>query len=263
MPRARRNHAIVCRLPSRSQWLVNAAVTLLAITAWAISALPVHLACQPKTGYPAHGTIIFRQNGKGNARLLTRTDAIQDGRRRRSADSRRRIIQAMLELVHEGNPDPGAEAVAHRAGVGLRTVFRLFRDIESVVAEMLVPQRQAFVECFTAPFLAEHGTDRVQELFARLIVIYEARMPLRRAAMARRYSSPSLAAGIRELDTAIDNFIRHALAETNASQHSLNMLNLVMSYDAYMRLRDTQGLTQSQTQTTLHTALLGLLGTPK
>jgi AcrR family transcriptional regulator len=194
-----------------------------------------------------------------NGNLLTRNDAIQDGRRRRSADSRRRIIQAMLELVLEGNPDPGAEAVAHRAGVGLRTVFRLFRDIESVVAEMLVPQREAFVDCFTAPFASDHGAPRVHELFARLSALYETRMPLRRAATTRRYSSASLGAGIRELDTAIDAFIRHALANTNPSEHCLAMLNLLLSYDAWMRLRDAQGLSQAQTHATLHTALVEML----
>jgi AcrR family transcriptional regulator len=72
-----------------------------------------------------------------------------DGRRLRSADSRRRILGAMLALILEGKPDPGAEAVAARAGVGLRTVFRLFSDMESICAEMLVPQRLEFVECFT------------------------------------------------------------------------------------------------------------------
>jgi AcrR family transcriptional regulator len=190
-----------------------------------------------------------------------RNDTISDGRRRRSADSRRRISQAMLELVQEGNPDPGAEAVAQRASVGLRTVFRLFRDIESVVAEMLVPQRQAFVECFTVPFAAAEGAERVQELFARLILLYEARMPLRRSAIIRRYSSPSLAAGIRELDTAIETFIRQALAGASADSYRLNMLSLVLSYDAWMRLRDAQSLDAAETQTTLHRALLELLAT--
>jgi AcrR family transcriptional regulator len=165
----------------------------------------------------------------------------------------------MLELVQEGNPEPGAEAIAQRASVGLRTVFRLFRDIESVVAEMLVPQRQEFVDCFTARFASTQGADRVRELFARLIVLYEARMPLRRSAMIRRYSSPSLAAGIRELDTAISDFIRQALAHANPDEYRLNMLSLVMSYDAWMRLRDAQGMDVAQTEVTLHRALGELL----
>jgi hypothetical protein len=84
-------------------------------------------------------------------------------------------------------------------------------------------------------------------------------MPLRRSAMIRRYSSPSLAAGIRELDTAISDFIRQALAHANPDEYRLNMLSLVMSYDAWMRLRDAQGMDAAQTEETLHRALGELL----
>ena len=44
----------------------------------------------------------------------------------------------MLELVREGRIAPTAEEVAQRASVGLRTVFRRFKDMESLYAEMSV-----------------------------------------------------------------------------------------------------------------------------
>ena len=59
-----------------------------------------------------------------------------DGRKLRSEDSKRRIVSAMLELVRDGKIAPTAEEVAKRAQVGLRTVFRRFRDMESLYAEM-------------------------------------------------------------------------------------------------------------------------------
>ena len=61
-----------------------------------------------------------------------------DGRKLRSQDSKRRIVAAMLELVREGRIAPTAEEVANRAEVGLRTVFRRFKDMESLYAEMAV-----------------------------------------------------------------------------------------------------------------------------
>ncbi len=179
-----------------------------------------------------------------------------DGRRMRSAESRRRILDAMLALVQEGQPDPGAEAVALRAGVGLRTVFRLFRDMESICAEMLAPQRLEFVQCFMTPFTAGHGAARVRELYARLAGLYEVRMPLRRAGMIRRYTSPSLAGGMRELDTAIAGFINHEVPGGDAaSEERRVMLNFLMSYEAWMRLRDGQGLDAAQTLATLEKAI--------
>jgi AcrR family transcriptional regulator len=175
-----------------------------------------------------------------------------DGRRLRSADSRRRIIEAMLALILEGKPDPGAEAVAARAGVGLRTVFRLFSDMESICAEMLVPQRLEFVACFTQRFVEPRGAARLRELYLRLARLYEARMPLRRAGMIRRYSSPSLAGAMRELDATIAAFIELQIPETEPrARERRQMLNLLMSYEAWMRLRDSQGLDAEATRALL------------
>jgi AcrR family transcriptional regulator len=180
----------------------------------------------------------------------------EDGRRLRSADSRRRIIAAMLSLIQEGTPEPAAEAVAQRAGVGLRTVFRLFSDIESLCAEMLVPQRLEFVECFSQPFTAPRGAPRIRELFDRMARLYEKRMPLRRAGTARRYSSPSLAAGMKELDRTIDQFIRNQMPdETTQDRFRIDMLNLLLSYEAWMRLRDEQGKSEAETLAVLRAGI--------
>jgi AcrR family transcriptional regulator len=172
----------------------------------------------------------------------------EDGRRLRSAGSRRKIIAAMLSLIQEGAPEPPAEAVAQRAGVGLRTVFRLFNDIESVCAEMLVSQRLEFVDCFSRPFTAQEGAPRLRELFGRLAVLYEKRMPLRRAASARRYRSPSLASGMKELDRVIDHFVRTQFpGDSAADAFRIDMLNLLLGYEAWMRLRDEQGKSEAET----------------
>jgi len=180
------------------------------------------------------------------------TPRITDGRHMRSAESRRRILKAMLDLVQEGNPDPAAEAVAARAHVGLRTVFRLFRDMEGICAEMLKPERQAFVECFLARFTTPRGPARVRELFGRLARLYERGMPLRRAGVIRRYSSPSLAAAIKELDDTIAAFLQVQLPDDQAR---LDMLNLLLSYEAWMRLRDSQNLNYERTIATLTAAI--------
>ena len=42
----------------------------------------------------------------------------------------------MFELLREDDMTPTALAVAERAGVGLRTVFRHFEDMESIFEDM-------------------------------------------------------------------------------------------------------------------------------
>jgi hypothetical protein len=81
-------------------------------------------------------------------------------------------------------------------------------------------------------------------------------MPLRRAGTARRYSSPSLAAGMKELDRTIDQFIRNQMPdETTQDRFRIDMLNLLLSYEAWMRLRDEQGKSEAETLAVLRAGI--------
>ena len=62
--------------------------------------------------------------------------AESDGRRRRGQNNRARIVTAMLEIIRTGDMSPSADQVAARADVGLRTVFRHFKDMDSLYSEM-------------------------------------------------------------------------------------------------------------------------------
>ena len=60
-----------------------------------------------------------------------------DGRRQRSQRSRENIIKAMWELMLEGDMNPSAAAITERAGVGLRSVFRHFEDLDTLYREIV------------------------------------------------------------------------------------------------------------------------------
>ena len=109
-----------------------------------------------------------------------------DGRRERSEASRERIVRAMLDLVGEGNVSPGAEDVAARAKVGLRTVFRHFDNMESLYRQidaMIVAEVQPIAD---APYKSADWRARVGEIVERRARIFRAhhalQNPLRRSA---------------------------------------------------------------------------------
>ena len=60
-----------------------------------------------------------------------------DGRLLRSERSRQLIITAIIELIDEGHLIPTAQQVAHRADVGIRSVFRHFDDMDSICKSSL------------------------------------------------------------------------------------------------------------------------------
>lgn len=62
------------------------------------------------------------------------TTATTDGRHLRSERSRSSIVDAMLDLLREGNTNPSSTEIADRAGVTQRTVFNHFVDMDTLMA---------------------------------------------------------------------------------------------------------------------------------
>ena len=65
---------------------------------------------------------------------MRKTSETVDGRVQRSQRSRQAMVQALFDLVGSGVLQPTAQQVARRAKVGIRTVFRHFSDMDSLLA---------------------------------------------------------------------------------------------------------------------------------
>ena len=59
-----------------------------------------------------------------------------DGRRLRAVRTRARILEALLELIDEGRPEPTASEIAERAGVALRSIAQHFNTREQLLAAL-------------------------------------------------------------------------------------------------------------------------------
>ena len=56
----------------------------------------------------------------------------KDGRNLRSINSQKLIVDACIKLFKAGNLEPTAQQVANESGVGIRTVFRQFDEMENL-----------------------------------------------------------------------------------------------------------------------------------
>lgn len=115
------------------------------------------------------------------------TDPIADldGRRQRAVRSREAVVDAMLDLLRELGEQPSAQAIADRAGVSLRTVFRLFDDVDTLLATAVAHQIERVGPLF-GPIDASgpiHG--RIDALVAHREQLFEQIGPVRRAALQR------------------------------------------------------------------------------
>lgn len=68
----------------------------------------------------------------------------QDGRILRSVKSQKLIVEACIKLFKEGNFVPTAQLVANESGVGIRTVFRLFDDMENLLKSVDAEMRKDY-----------------------------------------------------------------------------------------------------------------------
>jgi AcrR family transcriptional regulator len=99
----------------------------------------------------------------------------------------------MLTLVREGNPSPGAAHVAELAGVGLRTVFRHFEEMDSLYREMAETIQAHVLPALFRPYSATGWRERLYELIDRRVELYEFIMPFKISGELRRFQSQYIA----------------------------------------------------------------------
>ena len=171
------------------------------------------------------------------------SDTRVDGRRIRGADNRRKIVDALLKLVESGVVSPSAEDVAAEAGVGLRTVFRHFTDMESLrreISERMTAEIQPIIE---RPFDSAAWRERIVELVDRRAQIFERLLPFKIAGDAHRHDSQFLTTEQSGLVKAQRTALRKALtAHMTDDKPRFEALDLLLSFEAWRRLRRDQGL---------------------
>ncbi|HWD26353.1 MAG TPA: hypothetical protein VG387_04260 [Rhizomicrobium sp.] len=173
----------------------------------------------------------------------------QDGRHKRSETSRRAIVAAMLALVREGNVSPSAEEVAARGKVGLRTVFRLFENMESLYREMNALIAAEILPLAEAPFTSRTWRGVLDEIVLRRADIFERILPIKIAADANRRGSAFLDERARALNTLQRQTLLAHLPKSLRDGIRLEALDLVLSFDTWRRLRRDQDLVPEHART--------------
>ncbi len=192
-----------------------------------------------------------------------------DGRRARGERTRLEVLEALLDLVAEGNLLPTAQAVAERAGVALRTVYHHFDDVEELrrsALDLELARNEGTLE----PVEPEAGLDeRLRAVCRRTRRRNEQLTPIRRAALVDESRSGTR---VEELDHE-RALRRKFLAESFASELSrldgesrttLDALDAATSWEwwDYLRgrLKRTAASAERVLELTLRDILLGHLG---
>jgi AcrR family transcriptional regulator len=176
---------------------------------------------------------------------MSNTDAREDGRRLRSKTSRDKMVAAMIELVREGAIMPSADQVATRAEVGLRTVFRQYKDMETLYAAMLGGLSQ-YYQGWADPLTAPDWQGQLAELADRRITTYERLLPFKRAGDAHRHMSTSIESENVRMLALMRARLRLLVPAGVSDTVGFETLDLIISFAAWQRLRSEQNLSVEQ-----------------
>src|SRR5207245_4856968 len=104
-----------------------------------------------------------------------------DGRLGRGARARTAVVDALLDLIEEGDLRPTAPRIAERAGVSLRSVFQHFADLEALYA--VAAERQLVMIAGLVRRLSPTGPldDRLEAFVSQRSRVLEALTSVQRA----------------------------------------------------------------------------------
>jgi len=189
------------------------------------------------------------------------TEPTVDGRRARRHRSRDLAVDALLDLLNEGVVRPTAQQVAERSGVSLRSIFRIFDDVESLNAAACARQvtrvRHLFVDV-PAEGTLDTRIDQVVAINGRL---YESIAPVRRAALRTAPGSVAVQDTLARARGWVRAEVERVFAEELATsgRDTVNALELALSFEAWDQLRSAQGLSSNRTAATVTQLLHAIL----
>lgn len=213
---------------------------------------------------------IVRSNANSGSAILNKSAALKklfprmeedtkDGRRLRSGRSRRQIIEAMFELLAEGDMTPSAVAVAERAKVGMRTVFRHFEDMDSIYDEMAQQVSQAAIPMIIAPYKSTSWRERLFECVDKHAELWETVFPMKMCVTLRRFQSDFLG---KQHDRDVI-FLREALKsilpkEITSNRELFGAIEVALDFSTWRQLRQDQRRSVESAKKSIKLTLAGL-----
>jgi AcrR family transcriptional regulator len=188
-----------------------------------------------------------------------------DGRVARSRRTRAAIVEALVDLLEEGNPQPTVEEIAARAGVAPRTVFQHYADREALFAAVSAHREAHLQELMGAIDPDAPLAERIEQVVAQRARVYEWIAAVRRGALLMEPFSPAVHASLEAFRAAKREelarvFATEVAARDEAERPALTAaLGAVGSWSAWDALRAQQGLGVEDASAALRLTLSALL----
>lgn len=188
------------------------------------------------------------------------TPESEDGRKRRSERSREQIVEAMFDLVRQGEFDPSMARLAEAANVSLRTVFRHFEEVDGLYKEMNDRVKAEVMPIVQSPLPGHTWQEKVRELVERRSDVFERIMPFRVCGSLRRFRSDFLMRGHQDFVALERAILDAALPEEIRRDPILEAaFDAAMGFDTWRRMRQDRGLSVVEAKATVRRTIDALI----
>jgi TetR/AcrR family transcriptional regulator, regulator of autoinduction and epiphytic fitness len=183
-----------------------------------------------------------------------------DGRTARSERTRNAIVDAHVQLIHDGDLRPTADRIARAAGVSLRALWSHFADMEALLAasgQRVLERRDAAYEPISPDLPL---ADRIRAFCHQRARLVELIAPAARAAGLKEPFSPSLQhyRGLH-MDRLRDEVRTLFAAEIDGDAELLSVLTAVSTWATWDTLRTSLTLTIDEARAALERTVTALL----
>ena len=193
-------------------------------------------------------------------------EASGDGRRERRERNREAVVDAMLSIYRDGQLAPSSDAIAQRAGLSPRSLFRYFEDIDDLARSAIERHLQQVRPTWLLKIdLTEPVEQRIKILVAQRLKMFDAMSFVGVISRIRAPFQPVVAEQLAE----IRSFLRNQLSELvdpelgrldgPTASSLLSSIDVLCSFEAYQLLRLDQGLGRSRAGVVMGEALTRLL----
>lgn len=187
-----------------------------------------------------------------------------DGRSARALRTRKAIVDAVIDLIQEGEIKPPAPRIAEKAGVSLRSIYQHFEDLEALFAAAHARYTERLL-AIVVEIPAEGTFDqRLDAFIDQRTHLLEFITPARRAALLQEPFSAQLREGTKRVlviaRAEVARLFRCELESLNEAerQEVLYATDMVSTWSAWETLR-TAGLDVPTARRVMRRALASVL----
>jgi AcrR family transcriptional regulator len=183
----------------------------------------------------------------------------------RAERTRQALVDAMLDLLYEGDLQPTTERIAERAGVSERSVFQHFADRETLYQAVAMQQFERIMPTLRPIDPSGPLPDRIDAFVAQRSRLLETVTPVRRAALLLEPSSEVVAGWLAKIRSAkgseVERIFRSELDELDQALRAAVLAALVAAsaWTSWESLRAHQRLSEERAQAAMRAAIAALL----